>query len=162
MPNLRGKPAFQKEFRCPSAGSDSGSGGQIEDIRIGNMHQVEPLRPGGDASERSIPILQHFFGPFLGAVTLSDCHENPRDIANHMMQEAIGGHIYKDLFRLPLHLETGDCPHRTLCLAAQGPIRGEIMGTDQASSRGPHAFFVKRPVNPDRAISPDSGARDPV
>lgn len=70
--------------------------GQIEMIRVSNIHQIQAECWRSESSGLPTASFEHLLSPPLRSLSGADLHQNPCDIAHHVMQEGIGTDIQHD------------------------------------------------------------------
>lgn len=75
-------------------------------LRIPHAFEIQTVRRRRDATEGAVTQLQDLGGPFRRPLTASDGHQDPGDIADHVVQEGVGMHAQLDQFTVPDHVQT--------------------------------------------------------
>ncbi len=121
--------------------------GQAEGFGVLHAPEVQPFGRGRHVAAGSVFRFKHFPRPLRLTLALADGDEQPRDVADHVVQEGVARHLDGDPVALPLDGELGQPAHRRLRLAFRRAKRAEVVMADQVGRRCAHALVIERAMN---------------
>ncbi len=127
--------------------------------RVSHGGKVQPVGGRGGRIDLAIVRREHGRDTLRRRITMPDRHQQPGDIAHHVVQEGIGSDFQRHPFVATRHRQPVDTAHGRLCLAFDGAESAEVVFSHQYLRRGMHAFHVERAPLPGRAPDGQGGAR---
>lgn len=135
---------------------------QSERRRVVDRPQAKTVRHGGGRIGPAIPTVQQFTHDRRGSHATTHLDQQTRDVADHVMQEGVGGDIDVDELAVALHPQRLEPADRRSRLALCSAERAEVVLTDEAGTTRLHRRDIERRLHPGHTPSQQRGARAAV
>ena len=135
---------------------------QPERCRVVDRPQAKTLSYRGGRVGPAIPAGQEFTHDRRGSYATPHLDQESRDVADHVVQEGVGGDIDVDELAVALHPQRFEPADRRTRLALCGAERTEVVLADEAGTTRLHRRDIERRLHPSHTPSEQRGARAAV